>query len=275
MPTSAAMEESAHAAGRARWPDVPLLIERFREHLRHLSVAEQHLDARGAELYLAVAALDGNPQAIKYLDHDYVLPASEAVRRVDGSPDFLAEVRQQMRVKLLIGERPRLASYNGAGGLREWLQVIALRVALNMKRSDRRLVLDDRLELGLLLEGGGIEREAVKGRYLEDLRRGLEASFHSLGARERTLLRLHFVDALSIDAIGEMYGVHRATVARWLVAIRRSLFEAARAALAGVHHLDSRSLRSIYRMVKDDLHITVTRVLKGQAAGPCGPEARG
>jgi len=265
------MEESAHAAGRARWPDVPLSIERFREHLRHLAVAEQHLDARAADLYLALAALDGNPTAIKHLDRDYVLPASAAAGRVDRSADFVAEARQQMRVKLLTGERPRLASYNGAGGLLEWLQVIALRVALNMKRSDRRLVLDDRLELELLLEGGGIEREAVKGRYLEDLRRGLEASFRSLGARERTLLRLHFVDALSIDALGEMYGVHRATVARWLVAIRRSLFEAARVALADVHHLDSRSLRSIYRMLEDDLHITVTRVLKSQAADPAVP----
>jgi len=52
--------------------------------------------------------------------------------------------------------------------------------------------------------------------------------------RERTLLRMPLVDRLNIDRLGVIYRVNRATVARWLVAIRRRLFEEVRRELASV-----------------------------------------
>jgi RNA polymerase sigma-70 factor (ECF subfamily) len=257
-------EESAHFAGQARWPDVPLPLPRFCAHVRGLGVGAQELQARAAELYLAVAALDGDPRAINHFERDYLINASQVVTRIDSSRDFLDEVRQQLRVKLFTGERPRLGAYNASGGLVEWLRVVALRVALNIKRDVRREISDDKLELQLFFDGNEAEREALKGRYLADLRRSLEESFRALEPRERTLLRLHFVDGLGIDALGTMYGVHRATAARWLVTIRRSLFERARVALGARLPLESRALRSIYRALEKDLHLTISRVLQSE-----------
>src|SRR5437667_270564 len=76
--------------------------------------------------------------------------------------------------------------------------------------------------------GGDVEGDVIRGRYLEDFRGALAASFRQLAPRERALLRLHFVNGLNIEAIGTAYGVHRATVARWLVAIRRDLLDQTR-----------------------------------------------
>src|SRR5262249_26465617 len=61
-----------------------------------------------------------------------------AARRLDRDPAFLDEVRQALRVRLLVapeGGRPRIADYAGRGPLRAWVGVAALRVALNLKRA--------------------------------------------------------------------------------------------------------------------------------------------
>jgi RNA polymerase sigma-70 factor (ECF subfamily) len=262
MPARSPSEEAAHAAGQAQWPDVALDMGTFCTQARRAGWRDDHLQTRGPEFFLVAAILAGNAQAIEHFDHQFLIPATEVVTRIDSSADFVAEVRQQMRVKLFLGDGSRLSQYGGAG-LLEWLRVIALRTALNCKRSDRRLVPNG--ELGeRLLDSIDLERDAVKDQYLDDLRRALEASFRALEPRARTLLRLHFVEGLSIDAIGNIYGAHRATVARWIVAIRNGLFEAARTQLAGARGLNSQTLRSIYRILKEDLHLTVARVLKSE-----------
>ncbi len=52
----------------------------------------------------------------------------------------------------------------------------------------------------------------------------------SLDPRERSVLRYHFVERLGIDAIGELYRVHRATAARWIERACRTLSERTRLA---------------------------------------------
>jgi RNA polymerase sigma-70 factor (ECF subfamily) len=54
------------------------------------------------------------------------------------------------------------------------------------------------------------------------LRLGVEA----LAPRDRMVLRLYLLRGDNIDAIGKIYGVHRATVARWIVAAQRSIVNA-------------------------------------------------
>src|SRR5439155_27001611 len=67
------------------------------------------------------------------------------------------------------------------------------------------------------------ETALLRARYASAANEALREAFASLDARERNLLRQHFVDRLSIDDLGPLYGVHRATVARWLERAREAL----------------------------------------------------
>jgi RNA polymerase sigma-70 factor (ECF subfamily) len=260
---------ACHALGQQAWTDLDPGLERLAAHVQRLGLDEATLERHAEDLFLVVAVLEGDARALAALDRAFLRPACMVAARIDGGRPFLDDVEQQLRLKLLAGPEPKLRDYAGTGGLLEWLRVAALRTAMNLKRSDRRLVPSDELPIDpmSLIEGTNIEVQALKGRYLEDFRRALEASFLRLGVRERTLLRLHFVDGLNIDAIGTIYGAHRATVARWLVAIRRALFDEMRSVLAGQHMMGSHSVRSLYRLLEPELHLTLSRLLIDPPAG--------
>jgi RNA polymerase sigma-70 factor (ECF subfamily) len=60
------------------------------------------------------------------------------------------------------------------------------------------------------------ELELLRRRYAPAFTAALRDAVASLEARLRTVLRMSFVDAMTIDDIGATYGVHRATAARWI-----------------------------------------------------------
>ena len=66
------------------------------------------------------------------------------------------------------------------------------------------------------------------------------------------------VDDLNIDAI---YAVHRATAARWLVAIRTLVYDKLKEEFALRWKASSSGLRSIVRLLRDHIHITAKRAL--------------
>ncbi len=101
----------------------------------------------------------------------------------------------------------------------------------------------------------------MKHAYRDRLIGALEESIQSLDARDKTLLRLNVVDGLNIDVIGRIYKVHRATVARWLVAIRRKIFDDLRARAALHWGASSGDLRSLVRILGDDIHLSARRIL--------------
>jgi RNA polymerase sigma-70 factor (ECF subfamily) len=255
---------ACHAAGQQAWPGVELSFELFAAHIERLDVDEGSCERQGSELYLVAAVLAGNGRALAVLDREYVRAAGAMAARLDRSAAFRDEVEQQLRVRLVTGPEPRLALYRGISGLIEWMRVAAWRIAVDAKKHERRLVPTDDLDLEPLL-GGQVDGAALRGRHLADFRSALEQSFRRLAARERTLLRLHFVNGLNIDAIGAAYGVHRATAARWLIAIRRTLFEDTRALLPGNYAPDSRSMRSLYRLLEPELHLTLSNLLETQS----------
>jgi len=247
--------------GAQRWPDVRLPLDRFAEHLSRSGIDELRLTSHAADLFLVAACLSGDERAIAHLDREYLSRAVPAIARVDGSPSFIDEVRQQLRVRLLTGEKPRLARYQAAGRLIDWIRVAAVRIALNAKRADQRMLPTEDVPLSNLLGETDREIDALRPHYVHEVQGALEACFRELAVRERNLLRLHFLDGLSLDTLATMHGVHRATIARWLVSIRRSLVERARTMLGGPRGLSAGSVRSLYRWLARDVHLSVSRLL--------------
>lgn len=254
---------SAWAKGREQFPKAQLDEDAFRRGVVSLGVAASDLLERAGEIYLALACLTGDPPALAEFERAYVSQVPRHVAHFPLSGAQLADLQQDLRVRLLAGSRPRLTTYSGRAPLGAWIRVIAIRTALDMMavrdRPDSRLPSLDDLVATYSSPELALARDSIRPAVQQALRDG----FATLSADERTILRLHFVDGLNIDAIGRVYRVHRSTVGRWLITIRTRLFDHVRERVALDLRPSPSELRSIFRLVRSDLRLSIDRLLDG------------
>jgi RNA polymerase sigma-70 factor, ECF subfamily len=200
------------------WPKLPPLMGAFRDHIAQLEVCASDLERHGKELYLVVACLHRDRSAIEILERSFLRKSEQVIARVNDDVAFVDEVRQELRERLLVAAPPAMAQYAATGPLGAWLRVAALRTALNVKKADDRWysrTCDEAVESSIL-DGreGGIQR------VVQD---ALDSAIGSLDNQERDLLRLFYLDRVTIQSIARKYGTHRATITRWLELTRRHL----------------------------------------------------
>jgi RNA polymerase sigma-70 factor, ECF subfamily len=258
----------AYEAGRQAWPDLDLDHERFAERARAGRVAPEDLRARAADLFLAYACADGDRTALRQFEAAILSRVEIYVARLGMTAPALDETRQRVRVKLLTGDPPAIARYRGRGPLAAWVRVTTVRLALDLAASDEggapKSADRELLELTAPLDDNP-EMEAARALYRQRFQAGLEAALAGLSTRDKTLLRLHVVEALNVDAIGRIYRVHRATAARWLLAIRSRIFQSVRNEL-GLRRLVSPSeLGSLATLLRDEIHISAERILRAES----------
>ncbi|HEV7559141.1 MAG TPA: hypothetical protein VGO00_26890, partial [Kofleriaceae bacterium] len=169
-----------------------------------------------SEIHLAVGCARGDPAAIAAFDRSYleVVPAALAGMKLPTAT--IEDVRATVRDKLLLGDPPRIVDYAGRGRLRGLVQVTATRTAIDRIRADEReveLPADHRL-----VAPGDIELSLIKAQYREAFIAGFTQAISAMTRRDRNLMRLHFLGGVTLDQLAQMYGVHRATVVRWLAA---------------------------------------------------------
>ncbi len=221
-------------------------------------------DVRAGELFLTRACARGEARALERLEQDYFGEIDRALARVRTSisrDDFAQMVRERLYVPPA-GRPPRIAEYGGRGDLRTWLRVTITRTLLNLasRRPDDRPAADALLD-ALPSLGDDPELELIKLRYAKELREAFARAAASLSPRERTLLRHAMVDQLSIDAIGSIYGVHRATAARWINGARDVLQERVVRELAARLGAERADLEHIAGLLQSRLDVSVRRCL--------------
>ncbi|MDX2089294.1 MAG: sigma factor-like helix-turn-helix DNA-binding protein [Kofleriaceae bacterium] len=258
-------------AGRAAWPE----IELAREHLA-LHVVSHEIDAvqrYPADLYLAAACLSNNPSALAVFERDMLAPARAAIGSIDSSAAFVDEACQRLRASLLVGHdgRPRIADYAARGPLRAWVGVAAVRIALMMRRAQVRSKEvvgedDDWTEALTAISTGDPELELLKRQYAAAFTEALRAAVAQLEPRLRTALRMSFVDNLSIDQIGAVYNVHRATCARWIQRACQSILEQTRARLAERLKLSPSELDRVTALVQSQIDVSLSQLLPANLA---------
>ncbi|MCE9668521.1 sigma-70 family RNA polymerase sigma factor [Myxococcus stipitatus] len=257
------------AEGREAWPDVALPDEDFLTHVaRRLEPGMDLASLPAADLYLACACALGLPSAHAALERHVLPGVAPAVARVRGGGVDAAEVLQQLRQRLLVpegaGRLPRIAEYQGAGPLAGWLRAAAVRTALNLQRSEgRRARVEEDAEVGGLTGGGlDVELDYLRQRHREDFRAALSDALAALSSRERTVLRLHVVEGLSLERIGAMYQTHKSTVSRWVAHARERVLVGARERLAERLQLSSDELHSLMRAVRSQLDLSLPAMLR-------------
>ena len=252
-------------AARARWPEVTVDVTDLARHLAALGIDLLPVPTHAADLVLACACARGDRSAVAVFAREMAPVMRSAARRIDDSADFADEVAQTARERLLVAREelpPRIAEYEGQGALAAWVRVAAMRIAMNFLRERRRNVLvDDEAFFDAAIEGGDDERAATRARYGEACAESLRAAFAALTARERNLLRMHHLHGLTVDELAPSFGVHRATVARWLAAARERLLAETRAGLRARLGVGDATVDSILRELRGRVDVTVTRLL--------------
>jgi RNA polymerase sigma-70 factor, ECF subfamily len=256
------------ASARQAWPELDLSDELFLRHLGQRladDAGAAELGAvRAADLYLACACAAGGEQAIRLLERHCFGEVDSAARRVRASASLAGEVKQILRHRLFVadGARPAgVAQYAGRGDLRGWIRVAATRELLHQLGRQRREIGDNDGLLDLFADADP-ELGYLRDLYREPCNQAFRAALALVPARQRSLLRYQLIDGLSIDEIGALHGVHRATAARWLARARDELLARVRSEVATRLQITDDEVDSVLRLVKSRLEISLETALQ-------------
>jgi RNA polymerase sigma-70 factor (ECF subfamily) len=260
--------------GRGAWPNIKVAAETFAQYVTDrlepgegvTEAADLHIE----DLYLACGCTLGIKEAVRALDERFLSQVGTFLSRIDRSSTFIDDVRQKLREKLLLAHesdgKPRIASYSGRGALSSWMQVAAIRAALNLRRDQRApkgttTFEDNDSDEALLLPDP--ELRLLQRRHRDDFRAAFAQAVAALDVESRQLLRWHFLDGLSLTQIGALRKVDKSTISRWLAAARQELFDETQRHLQQQLQVPSSDVASLMRVVRDELDdVSLERLLK-------------
>lgn len=261
--------EGLCAAGEGAWTDVVVpradLVAYVAGTLEAASDAMDIDDDTAAEMYLACGCSRGDAAALSAFEKHYLSAVTGAVAHMKLSAALVDDVRQQVREKLLVardGARPRIDDYAAQGRLRGLVSVVAVRTAISALRKTRREVFvgDDDLARLPTAERDP-ELAYMKEMYRAEFKTAFEAAIRALGSRDRNLLRMHLLSGVTLEKLADMYGVHRATVVRWLAKVRKTLFSDTRKRMRARLEVSPAELDSLMRLIESRLDVSVQRML--------------
>lgn len=208
-----------------------------------------------ADLALAWAALEGDSAALRELDRRL---------RACGAR-FDDEVLQSARDQLLIGAKPKLRSYGGKGALTRWLRTVLATIAVDVRRRGKadRQTSDEDLAVKASGEAGADVR-LMSARQRDEFTRAFAAAIAALDPKERMLLRMRYVDDVSLEVSARALGTHRTTAARWLESAMQKVLQGTRERLAERLRLAPRELDSLWRALEPSLAERLSKLLPAQ-----------
>jgi RNA polymerase sigma-70 factor (ECF subfamily) len=251
--------QSAVERALERWPKIGATKQDLLRHIESLGTKCGDLVSFGDELHLACACLRGDRAALMVFEQEYVGRIRPGLSRFAPQNDFADEVMQLVRHRLLLPPEPRLASYAATGPLLTWLRVVSVRTALTLRRSVQRA--NDELLAEHVLNVPRTDASDLP-RYRNALDVTVRKVFGELPLRERNLLRLHYLDGVSLDRLAVLYGVHRATIARWLADVRRRMLADVERDVGCHLKLSPSECRSVIGMLQSLLDASIANLLR-------------
>jgi RNA polymerase sigma-70 factor (ECF subfamily) len=129
------------------------------------------------------------------------------------------------------------------------------------RASKRRAAHEVAVEDGALLEHAALaddpELLLVRERCRDAVQAALHAAVAALDDRERTLMRLTLRDGLTVDQLGALFQVHRATAARWLAAVRAKLRATVRERLVTTLNLGTGEVDSFIQAIGSRIDLSL------------------
>lgn len=247
---------------RAAAPGVELDARAFARGLGDRTRGD--LDAlHTADVYLALACLEGSRAALALFEARYLSRVEHYVARLRLGANQLDEVRQATRERLFVHKK--IAQYGGLGPLDAWVRVSVLRTALNLGAARGRSKAEPEALARAAAPGNDVELDYLKARYRGDVSEALSRALATLDPRQRTLLRMVYVDEQSATSIARVFGVHRTTASRWTDEAQDALRTTLRRTLAERLELDQDEAASLARLVCSNVDLSLARLLASTA----------
>lgn len=266
-----------------RYPTISLEFEEFKDRVEQI-LAGEYSSAAGSpegrpragmslesmhveDLFLALACSRGDHIAWEYFADAY-LPvarrcAQQACRHLAQSEDLAQEL-----VTRMLEDRRRFAGYNGRGSLAGWLRVAVSHAAIDHFRRNRRQVsLEEIEEAGntavLASDGAGTREqgERLDARWGPVLLAVLVEEIRRLLPRDRLLLSLYYAQDVPLKAIGRQFGVHEATVSRWLDRLRQGLRKRIEREMKRRHGIRGSELESLWRWASEETDFSLREAI--------------
>lgn len=211
------------------------------------------------DVRLAIACGRGDSAALTHFD-SLCAPVIASTARRFGNADFVSEVAQLVRRRLLVAESadgPFIKEYGGRGPLTKYVQAVAVRTALNLLQSNSRhtpMQNDDAL---LETPAGADDPElaAIKLRFRTEFKDAFAEAMGALDDISRSALRLHYLDGLTLANLGALYSWSVPTASRRLAAARANLLTATRTIMAERLRLNAAELDSVLRLIESRLSV--------------------
>lgn len=260
--------EAAVARARDAWPGLDLPAAVFARFLGERVAPDDLERVRTDDLWAACACCLGEHRdaAIAAVESRYFRDVDAALGKMGLPADRAAEVKQRLRALVFVGDAaagsaPRIGDYRGSGDLSAWLRVTAMRAALKLVRKEGREAPTDDAMLEARSSEDDPELAYMKAAYRAAFKAAFQEALDSLHAKERTLLKQQIVDGLSIDDLGALYQVHRATAARWVASAREKLLGRTRRLFMLRARISGDECESIMRLVRSQLDVSLHRRL--------------
>lgn len=258
------------ALAREAWPGVDLPDDEFVAYLAsrlspELAVCDALRPLCITDLWLACAVLRADPVALAAFETQELPHVAAAISHLDGGSALVLDTMHAVRERVLgsAASSAKLADYRGRGNLRGWLRVIAVREALQILRSRRReTALPDDLATQLQ---DPVNAPALTPNEQVVYRQAFDAALATLTPRERNLLRQQHIYGATIDELGALYGVHRATAARWLAQIRETVLRRTRRHIGDALRLASDDLDSAMGKLAEHLDFSLRHTLSRES----------
>lgn len=217
------------------------------------------------DLFLASACGARIPRAIEVFRARHRDTIRAAVGRIVPAAD-VDELEQRVLDQLLLGSSsaaPKIGGYAGRAPLDRWIAVSAQRAALMWLREHRT---EARARSAAAREPSPDgdqhpETAFLKQRYQDDFQQAMTDALGRLPERERLLLRLHLVNGVSLEKIGQMFSVTQPTVSRWLAAARESLRDDIKKTIGARLGSSSAEVASLAGMVASRLDLSISAIL--------------
>ncbi len=220
-----------------------------------------------SDLYLACACAHGHADAIAVFEERCLGQLDRVLRRIGIDRDMVAEVKQEIRHRVLVGDgdHAEIVDFSGRGDLRGWVRVMGTHQALQRQCRARR---EQATEDDELWQHMGSVEPPIFGHqrelYRREFKRAFETALRALPHREKTLLRQHYLDGATLEELAVLYRVHRATAARILGRAREMVLEATRDRLMSELGVPSHELDSILRMIWSRIEFSLRALRRGR-----------
>jgi RNA polymerase sigma-70 factor len=226
------------------------------------------------DLCLAAACAKGDETAWEDFFREYrsyLISIARSVTQDAGSAEQLADSTfgELYGLRESAGTRvSKFSFYSGRGSLRGWLRAVVLQLSADSHRKSSRFVqteepedLDRIASAAVPKARPAAETEFIGRGYRTAVAEALKQAVNQIEPRERLLLSHYYYDEMTMREIGRVFGVHEATICRWLTKVQTRVRKLVEKGLARDHRFNRRQVQEAVEFAAESADINIGEFL--------------